>query len=165
MEETATDLLPRLGAFGWTPGAGLGVAEGTIAGNRPDALLAPISELEMTELAAPLTYGTGPSGSAVPGRAPAGELAAGADAEGTGADAEGAGVAAVTATVAVADGGVHFAAVATLAVAVNFTEVTEVASAATGICACRTVGCVSDRALTVHVAVPPLAQPLVNVGF
>ena len=43
--------------------------------------------------------------------------------------------AAVTATVSLADGGVHFTEVTMLAVAVSFTEVTEVALDATGICA------------------------------
>ena len=53
-----------------------------------------------------------------------------------------------------------------LAVAVSFTEVTEVALDATGICALRVVGSLSDTELTVQVAVwSPLAQPLVNVGF
>ena len=72
----------------------------------------------------------------------------------------------MTATVSAADGGVHLTEVTTLAVAVSFTEVTEVALAATGICACRVTGCLSDTELTVQVAVPlPLAQPLVNAGF
>jgi hypothetical protein len=53
-----------------------------------------------------------------------------------------------------------------LAVAVSFTEVTEVALAATGICALRVTGCLSDTELTVQLAVPlPVAQPLVKVGF
>jgi hypothetical protein len=53
-----------------------------------------------------------------------------------------------------------------LAVAVSFTEVIEVAPDATGICAWRSAGCLSDTELTVQLAVPsPLAQPLVNVGF
>jgi len=42
---------------------------------------------------------------------------------------------AVMATVSVAEGGVHFTEVTMLAVAVSFTEVTEVALDATGICA------------------------------
>ena len=74
--------------------------------------------------------------------------------------------AAVTATVSAADGGVHLAVVATLAVAVSFTEVTEVASDATGICACRVTGCLSDTAPTGQLTVPlPSPQPPVNTGF
>ena len=145
-------------AFPWPaaaglPGEGLGVAEGLIAGNRPEASPAPMSWLEM-----PFRSGIGPSGSVVPGETPgddagAGELAADADA-------------AVTATVSVAAGGVHFAVVVTLAVAVSFTEVTELALAATGICALRVTGCLSDTELTAQLAVPsPLRQPLVNTGF
>jgi hypothetical protein len=128
-----------------------------MAGNRPDALPAPMSELE-----APFRFGTGPSGSVVCGDAPAADAPADddADADGDAAGAE------VTATASAADGGVHVAEVTMLAVAVSFTEETEVAPAATGICACRVTGCLSDTELTVQLAVPPpLAQPLVNVGF
>jgi hypothetical protein len=97
----------------------------------------------------------GPRGIVVAGGGPAEDLAAGV----AGVDA------AVTATVSAADGGVHFAEVAMLAVAVSITEVTEVALDATGICALRFVG-LSETELTVQVAVrSPLAQPLVNVGF
>ncbi|MGC2203855.1 MAG: hypothetical protein WA633_27375, partial [Stellaceae bacterium] len=72
----------------------------------------------------------------------------------------------VTATVSAADGGSHLTQVTMLAVAVSFTEVTEVASDATGICALRFAGCLSDTELTVQLAVPsPSAQPLVNAGF
>jgi hypothetical protein len=104
-----------------------------------------------------LRFGIGPSGSVVPGETPAdvpvGELDGEADA-------------AVTATVSTADGGVHFSVVATLAVAVSFTEVTELALAATGICALRVTSCLSDTELTAQLAVPsPLRQPLVNTGF
>ena len=54
----------------------------------------------------------------------------------------------------------------TLAVAVSVTAVTEVASDATGICACRVTGCLSDTALTGQVAEPLLSpQPPVNRGF
>ena len=150
-EEPATGLRWALGAG--PPGEGPGVADGLIAGNRPEALPAP-----MSWLATPLRFGIGPSGSVLSGRTPADEvpdLAGEAEAE-----------AAVTATVSAADGGVHFWLVAMLAVAVSFTEVTEVALAATGICALRETGCLSDTELTVQLAVPwPLAQPLVNVGF
>ena len=129
------------------------MSDGLIAGNRPEALPAPMSWLET-----PLRFGIGPSGSVLSGRTPADEvpdLAGEAEAE-----------AAVTATVSAADGGVHFWLVAMLAVAVSFTEVTEVALAATGICALSETGCLSDTELTLQLAVPwPLAQPLVNVGF
>ena len=65
-----------------------------------------------------------------------------------------------------ADGGSHLTQVTMLAVAVSFTEVTDVALDATGICASRSAGCLSDTELTVQAAAPsPLAQPLVNVGF
>jgi len=153
---SATGDAPETGsAFSLPPwalifGVELGDADGLIAGNRLDALPAPMSWLEK-----PLRFGTGPSGSVVCGapEAPADELAGVADAE-------------VTATVSVAVGGVHFAEVATLAAAVSFTEVTEVALDATAICAPSFAGCFSDTELTVQVAVPsPFAQPLVNVGF
>jgi len=69
------------------PGDGLGVAPGLIAGKRPEALPAPMSELEML-----LRFGTGPSGSVVPGAAggvsdgdePAGAVAAAGDGDGRG---------------------------------------------------------------------------------
>ena len=58
--------------FGWpacvlAPGAGLGAVPGLIAGNRPDALPAPMSDLD-----APFwfRFGIGPSGSVVPGDPP-----------------------------------------------------------------------------------------------
>ncbi len=122
-EESETGWASRLLPCGWIPGGELGVADGMIAGNRLDALPAPISELET-----PLRFGMGPSGSVVSGGEPladdlADDLAGAADA------------AAVTATVSLADGGVHFTEVTMLAVAVSFTEVTEVALDATGICA------------------------------
>ena len=149
-EESETGWASRLPPGGWIPGDELGVADGMIAGNRLDALPAPMSELET-----PLSSGMGPSGSVVSGEEPpADDLAGEADA------------AAVTATVSLADGGVHFTEVTMLAVAVSFTEVTDVALDATGICASRSAGCLSDTELTVQAAVPsPLAQPLVNVGF
>jgi hypothetical protein len=113
----------------------------------------------MIRLATPLRAGIGPSGRLAPGEitcggdALVGELAGEADA-------------AVTATVSAAAGGVHFAVVATLAVAVSFTEVTELALAATGICARRDTGCLSDTEPTAQLAVPsPLTQPLVYPGF
>ena len=123
-EESETGWEPRLLRCGWIVGAGLGVADGTIAGNRPDALPAWMSELPMSELETPLRFGMGPRGSVVSGGALLTDGLAGE------ADA-----AAVTATVSLADGGVHFSGVTMLALAVSFTEVTEVALDATGICA------------------------------
>jgi hypothetical protein len=56
--------------------------------------------------------------------------------------------------------------VVTLAVAVSFTEVTELASSATGICACKVTGRWSDTVPTGQLVVPlPLPQPPVNTGF
>ena len=122
--------------------------EGTIAGNRPAALPAPMSELDT-----PLRAGMGPSGSGA------------ADAVVAGGVAE-EGAAAVTATISSAAGGVHFAEVTMLAVAVSVTELTELALDATGTWACRLTGCLSVTELTVQTAVlSPLAQPLVYVGF
>jgi hypothetical protein len=73
--------------------------------------------------------------------------------------------AAVTAVVSAAAGGVHFVVVTTLAVAVSFTELTEVAFDATAICAFRLVAFVVTE-LRPHEAVPSsLAHPLLNVGF
>jgi hypothetical protein len=152
-EEPETGLLSRWPPGAWLPWDGLGVADGLIAGNRPEALPAPMSWLETL-----LRFGIGPSGSVVPGETPAGDVPVG--------ELDGEADAAVTATVSTADGGVHFSVVVTLAVAVSFTEVTEVALAATGICALSETGCLSDTELTVQLAVPsPLAQPLANVGF
>jgi hypothetical protein len=74
--------------------------------------------------------------------------------------------AAVTAVVSAAAGGVHFTVVTTLAVAVSFTEVTDVALDATAIWASRLAGCFVVTEAMVHEAVPSsLAQPLLNVGF
>ena len=73
--------------------------------------------------------------------------------------------AAVTVVVSAAAGGVHFVVVTTLAVAVSFTELTEVAFDATAICAFRLVAFVVTE-LRLHEAVPSsLAHPLLNVGF
>jgi hypothetical protein len=133
-------------------GPGLAPGDGVIAGNRPAALPAPTNML-----AAPFRAGMGPSGSTSTcvafGEALAGFFAAVA-------------AAAVTVVVSAAAGGVHFAVVTTLAVAVSFTELTEVALDATAIWACRLAGCFVVTELMRHEAVPsPLAQPLVNVGF
>jgi hypothetical protein len=134
---------------------GLAPCDGPIVGNRPAALPAPISRL-----AAPFMSGTGPSGSTamcvVPGEAlpePLAFVVLVAEA-------------AVTAVVSAAAGGVHFAVVVTLAVAVSFTELTEVAFDATAIWASRLTVCLVFSEPMLHEAVPlPLAQPLVNVGF
>ena len=149
-EDSETGWTFRWPACAWIAGDELGEADGTISGNRPAALPAPMSELETL-----LRFGMGPSGSVVSGT-PADDLAGEADKAG----------AAVTATVSAADGGVHLTEVTMLAVAVSFTEVTEVAVDATGICALSSAGCLADTELTEQVAVPfPLGQPLVNVGF
>ena len=153
-EEPATGDAFRLLPSGWIPATGLGAPEGTIAGNRPAALPAPMSELETL-----FRPGGGPSGTAAGETAEAlrDDLLAEADGD---ADAE------VTVTVSDAEGGVHFAVVTMLAAAVSFTELTEFALAATAICALRPMGCLSVTELMVQEAAPlPLAQPLVNVGF
>ncbi|HJY69332.1 MAG TPA: hypothetical protein VJ254_21640, partial [Streptosporangiaceae bacterium] len=72
--------------------------------------------------------------------------------------------AAETVVVSAAAGGVHFVVVTTLAVAVSFTQPTEVACDATAICALRLVAFVVTE-LRLHEAVPSLAHPLLNVGF
>jgi hypothetical protein len=127
--------------------AELGVAAGLIEGKRLDALPAP-----MSKLASLFRFGMGPSGStdrcAVLG------------------EEVGEAVAEVTATASAAAGDVHFAVVATLAVAVSFTELTDLAPDATAIWACRVAGVFTVTEPTVHEAVPsPLAQPLLNSGF
>jgi ABC-type enterobactin transport system permease subunit len=74
--------------------------------------------------------------------------------------------AAVTAVVSAAAGGVHFAVVVTPAVAVSFTEVTEVAFEATAIWASMLTVLLVVTEPMLHEAVPsPLAQPLLKVGF
>ena len=140
-------------AAAWLPGDGLGVAAGLIAGNRPEASPAP-----MSRLVTPFRSGIGPSGRLVSGETP--------DDDAPADDGDAAADAAVTATVSAADGGVHLPVVTTLAVAVSFTEVTELALAATGICVRKDTGCLSDTEPTAQLAVPsPLRQPLVNTGF
>jgi hypothetical protein len=152
-EEPGTGLPVSWPPGAWPPGEGLGVADGLTQGNRPEALPAPMSWLE-----APLRFGIGPSGRLVSGEAPGDDAPAD--------DLAGEGDAAETATVSAADGGVPFCVVTMLAVAVSFTEVTELALAATGIWALSVTGCLSDTALTAQLAVPsPLRQPLVNTGF
>jgi len=74
--------------------------------------------------------------------------------------------AAVTDVVPAAAGAVHLAVVVTLAVAVSFTDVTELARDATATLAVRLTACLSVTDATTHEAAPlPLAQPLLNVGF
>ena len=142
--------------LGWAAavvGAGLASGDGLIAGNRPAALPAP-----MSMLASPLRAGMCPSGSTARFGA-AGEALT----DFAGAAAV---TAAVTAVVMAAAGGVHIVVVTTLAVAVSFTEVTEVAFDATVIRAFRLAGCFVVTELRLHDAVPsPLAHPLLNVGF
>jgi hypothetical protein len=129
-------------------GPGLAPGDGPMVGNRLAALPAP-----MNMLASPFSAGMGPSGSKAMCAAALGE-----------AVAELFAAAAVTAVVSAAAGGVHFVVVTTLAVAVSFTELTEVAFDATAICAFRLVAFVVTE-LRLHEAVPSLAHPLLNVGF
>ena len=118
-EESETGSAFRLLPCGWTPGGELGEADGMIAGNRLDAL--PATDERARDA---VEVRDGPERQRRLRRGPpADDLAGEADA------------AAVTATVSVADGGVHFTEVTMLAVAVSFTEVTEVVPDATGICA------------------------------
>jgi len=132
-----------------TDGVGLVPDDGVMAGNRFPALPAP-----MNTLASPFSAGMGPSGSTAMCCAALGE-----------ALAELVAAAAVTVVVSAAAGAVHFTVVVTLAVAVSFTELTEVAFAATGTCAFRLVALVVTE-LSWHEAVPSsFAHPLVNVGF
>jgi hypothetical protein len=151
-EESATDSAFRLISRACSPadGDGLGVADGEIAGNRPAAFPAPMSELD-----SPFRLGRGPTGSALCDGALVADLAGEGD-----ADAE------VTVTVDAAEGAVQVAVVTMLAVAVSFTELTEVALDETGIWASRSTAFWSVTELTVQVAVlSPVVQPLVKVGF
>jgi hypothetical protein len=147
-EESATDSAFRLVSWACSPadGDGLGVADGEIAGNRPAAFPAPMSELD-----SPFRLGRGPTGSAL--------------CDGTlVADLAGEGDAVVTVTVEAAEGAVQAAVVTMLAVAVSFTEL--VALDGTGIWASRSTALASVTELTVQVAVlSPVVQPLVKVGF
>lgn len=120
-EESATDSAFRLVSWVCTPadGDGLGVADGEIAGNRPAAFPAPMSELD-----SPFRLGRGPTGSALCDGALVADLAGEGDAE-------------VTVTVEAAEGAVQVAVATMLAVAVSFTELTEVARDETGIWASR----------------------------
>jgi hypothetical protein len=147
-DESATDSAFRLVSRACTPadGDGLGVADGEIAGNRPAAFPAPMSELD-----SPFRLGRGPTGSALRDGVVVADFVGEGD-----ADAD------VTVTVEAAE----VAVVTMLAVAVSFTELTEVALDETGTCAPRSTAFWSVTELTVQVAVfSPLAQPLVNVGF
>ena len=71
-EEEGSGLPLASPAAAGLPGEGLGVADGLIAGNRPEASPAPMSWLEM-----PFRSGIGPSGSVVPGDTPGDDAAAG----------------------------------------------------------------------------------------
>lgn len=126
----------------------LAPGDGPMVGNRLAA-----SPALMKMLAAPFSAGMGPSGSTAMCSAGLGD-----------AEAEPFAAAAVTAVVSAAAGGVHFVVVTTLAVAVSFTELTEVAFDATAICAFRLAAFVVTE-VRLHEAVPSLAHPLLNVGF
>lgn len=143
-----------LGCAAATSGPGLALAprDGPIVGNRFAALPGP------TMLASPFRAGMGPSGSTARCCAATGEAEPFGEAVPFAA-------AAVTAVVSAAAGGVHFVVVATLAVAISFTELTEVAFDPTGICAFRLMAFVVTE-LRWHVAVPSsLAHPPLKVGF
>jgi hypothetical protein len=149
-EESATDSAFRLVSCACAPvdGDGLGVADGEIAGNRPAAFPAPMSELD-----SPFRLGRGPTGSALCDGTFVADLVGEGD-----ADAE------VTVTVEAAEGAVQVAVVTMLAVAVSFNEL--VALEETGIWASRSTALASVTELTVQVAVlSPVLQPLVKVGF
>ena len=129
-------------------GRGLAPGDGAMVGNRLAALPAP-----MNTLASPFSAGMGPSGSTAMRAAALGE-----------AEPELFAAAAVTVVVSAAAGGVHFVVVTTLAVAVSFRELTEVALDATAIFAFRLVAFVVTE-LRRHEAVPFWAHPPLNVGF
>jgi hypothetical protein len=156
-----------LGCVAALCGVGLALGDGVMTGNRPAALPAPICVL-ICVLATPFRAGIGPSG-----RTAICVASGGAWVETVAFFALFAtsffvlvAEAAVTAVVSAAAGGVQFAVVVTLAVAVSFTELTEVAVDAIAIWACRVAGCFVVTEVMLHEAVPsPLAQPLVNVGF
>jgi hypothetical protein len=112
----------------------------------------------MNMLAWPFSAGMGPSGSTATCSAALGEALAEL------LFAAAAAAAAVTVVVSAAAGGVHFVVVTTVAVAVSFTELTEVAFDATAICAFRLVAFVVTE-VRLHEAVPSLSHPLLNVGF
>jgi hypothetical protein len=103
-------------------------------------------------LPTPFRSGMGPSGSANSGGGPG--------SDGLGDDAE------VTAVISATAGAFHSCVVTMLAVAVSFTDLTEVALDATEIWACRTTAALTCTVLMVQAGVPsPLVQPLVNVAF
>jgi hypothetical protein len=148
-EASETGPVFRLVGCAVAVGLGLAPCAGPMVGNRLAALPAP-----MNMLAWPFSAGIGPSGSTAMCSAALGEALA----ELLFA------AAAATVVVSAAAGGVHFVVVTTLAVAVSFTELTEVAFDATAICALRLVAFVVTE-LRLHEAVPSLAHPLLNVGF
>jgi hypothetical protein len=148
-------LFPVVGCAAAVEPGLLAPCNGLIVGNRPAALPAPIRLAAPFRLASPFRSGTGPSGTTSPGVAPAvalaGLVALLADA--------------VTAVVSAAAGGVHFAVVVTPAVAVSFTEVTEVAFDATAIWASMLTVLLVVTEPMLHEVPSPLAQPLLKVGF
>jgi hypothetical protein len=151
-------VFPLVGCTG-SVDSGLAPCVGLMVGNSPAALPAPTSML-----ASPFRSGTGPSGTTSTCVAPGEPLLAGLVelvalvalvAE-----------AAVTAVVSAAAGGVHFAVVVTLAVAISFTELTVVAFDGTAIRASRLMVSLVVTEPMLHEAVPsPLAQPPLKVGF
>jgi hypothetical protein len=146
-EASETGAVFRLVGCGVGP-PGLTPGDGPTFGNRLAAVPA-----WTNMLAWPFSAGMGPSGSTAMCCAALGEVVAELFAP-----------AAVTVVVSAAAGGVHFVVVATLAVAVSVTELTEVAFDATAICAFRLLAFVVTE-LRLHEAVPSLAHPLLNVGF
>ena len=119
-----------------------------IAGNRPDALLAPMS--------CPTCDVMTPGANPIDRLLPIGSMFA----EVPGAAEAGRELAAVTPTVTVAEGGVQDDAVVALAVAVSFTEVTDEAPDATGTCTLNATAFALATEPTVHFSVPsPLPQP------
>lgn len=109
----------------------------------------------MSELDSPFRLGRGPAGSALRDGMVVADFVG-----------EGSAFADVTVTVEAAAGAVQVAVVTMLAVAVSFTELTDLALDETGTCASRSTAFWSVTEPTVQVAVlSPVAQPLVNVGF
>jgi hypothetical protein len=147
-------VFPLVGCTG-SVDSGLAPCVGLMVGNSPAALPAPTSML-----ASPFRSGTGPSGTTSTCVAPGDPLAGLVGLFALVAEA------AVTAVVSAAAGGVHFAVVVTLAVAISFTELTVVAFDGTAIRASRLMVFLVVTEPMLHEAVPsPLAQPLLKVGF
>ena len=130
-----------------------------ISGNSDPALPALMSWLDTL-----LRLGMGPSGTPLRPATFTG-VSAGVLDDGD-ADLVAGAEAAVTDVVPAAAGAVHLAVVVTLAVAVSFTDVTEVAFDATATLAVRLTACLSVTEAMTHDAAPfPLAHPALNVGF